>query len=237
MALLKCPECGKMVSDKATACPQCGCPIEDIKKAAQKEGPAQKEESAEQKTDPGAPVKKPGRKKRVIALIVAAAVIIAAVFGVRGIMRYRSAHASQLLHDWTFISLVYTEDGKQQDALDTTSFTSAGQEAPTLTVNKDGTYTLTALGNEYSGKWTRYSDSDVAKLSGVKQAYNLENSQGLQITAMIQDDAVGDDNTADAVTVVLTEAGTESADSASSGSTQAASSDDFYAFLFERTGN
>ena len=26
MALLKCPDCGKDVSDKATVCPNCGCP-------------------------------------------------------------------------------------------------------------------------------------------------------------------------------------------------------------------
>lgn len=28
MALIKCPECGKMFSDKAKCCPECGCPIE-----------------------------------------------------------------------------------------------------------------------------------------------------------------------------------------------------------------
>lgn len=27
MALIKCPECGKEISDKAGACPNCGCPI------------------------------------------------------------------------------------------------------------------------------------------------------------------------------------------------------------------
>ena len=27
MALIKCPECGKEISDKATSCPNCGCPI------------------------------------------------------------------------------------------------------------------------------------------------------------------------------------------------------------------
>ena len=27
MALMKCPECGKQISDKAVACPNCGCPI------------------------------------------------------------------------------------------------------------------------------------------------------------------------------------------------------------------
>ena len=27
MALIKCPECGKEISDKAAICPNCGCPI------------------------------------------------------------------------------------------------------------------------------------------------------------------------------------------------------------------
>ena len=27
MSLIKCPECGREVSDKSTACPGCGCPI------------------------------------------------------------------------------------------------------------------------------------------------------------------------------------------------------------------
>ena len=28
MALIKCPECGKEISDKATACPNCGAPVQ-----------------------------------------------------------------------------------------------------------------------------------------------------------------------------------------------------------------
>lgn len=32
MALLKCPECGGMVSDKAKCCPHCGYPIKDAKR-------------------------------------------------------------------------------------------------------------------------------------------------------------------------------------------------------------
>ena len=28
MALIECTECGKMISDKASACPHCGCPVE-----------------------------------------------------------------------------------------------------------------------------------------------------------------------------------------------------------------
>lgn len=30
--MIKCSECGKDISDNATACPHCGCPMEDIRK-------------------------------------------------------------------------------------------------------------------------------------------------------------------------------------------------------------
>lgn len=30
MAIIKCPECGKELSDKASVCPQCGFPIQEI---------------------------------------------------------------------------------------------------------------------------------------------------------------------------------------------------------------
>lgn len=29
MAMIKCPECGKEISDRAEACPHCGCPIDE----------------------------------------------------------------------------------------------------------------------------------------------------------------------------------------------------------------
>lgn len=29
MGLIQCPECGKMVSERAAACPECGCPVGD----------------------------------------------------------------------------------------------------------------------------------------------------------------------------------------------------------------
>ena len=31
MALIKCSECGKEISDKANNCPNCGCPIDKIR--------------------------------------------------------------------------------------------------------------------------------------------------------------------------------------------------------------
>lgn len=30
MALIKCSECGKEISDRAVACPNCGCPVQNI---------------------------------------------------------------------------------------------------------------------------------------------------------------------------------------------------------------
>lgn len=30
MALIKCPECGKEISDKAKACPNCECPMDEM---------------------------------------------------------------------------------------------------------------------------------------------------------------------------------------------------------------
>ena len=48
MALIKCPECGKEISDKAVACINCGCPV-----SAMKSAPAQPTES----TRPAMPVK------------------------------------------------------------------------------------------------------------------------------------------------------------------------------------
>ncbi len=42
MALLICPECGKKVSEYASACPECGCPINIIKSKQMQQQPAEK---------------------------------------------------------------------------------------------------------------------------------------------------------------------------------------------------
>lgn len=35
MALIKCVECGKEISDKAISCPNCGCPISEIREESE----------------------------------------------------------------------------------------------------------------------------------------------------------------------------------------------------------
>ena len=42
MSMIKCTECGKEISDKATACPHCGCPMTEILSATKEN---KKEES------------------------------------------------------------------------------------------------------------------------------------------------------------------------------------------------
>ena len=37
MALMKCPDCGRKVSPRASACPECGCPSEYFEKTEQVE--------------------------------------------------------------------------------------------------------------------------------------------------------------------------------------------------------
>ncbi len=50
MAMIKCTECGKEMSDKASVCPNCGCPIEDIR-AKLGEIEAEREEKAKAKEE------------------------------------------------------------------------------------------------------------------------------------------------------------------------------------------
>lgn len=51
MALIKCPECGKEVSDKAKACPNCGCPIDEGKSREIENGNIEKNTNNETKKD------------------------------------------------------------------------------------------------------------------------------------------------------------------------------------------
>jgi uncharacterized membrane protein YvbJ len=44
MAMIKCPECGNDVSDKAVSCPKCGCPINNEKEIKEEEKERKKEE-------------------------------------------------------------------------------------------------------------------------------------------------------------------------------------------------
>ena len=80
MALIKCPECGKEISDKAAACPNCGCPISS--EASPVVANSSTPDSSNDDGKPSTPVKK--KKKGKIALIIIIAVIVLATACVLG---------------------------------------------------------------------------------------------------------------------------------------------------------
>ena len=95
MAMIKCTECGKEISDKATNCPNCGCPIKDIKaklgeiEAEQEEKKRVKEEekkakeiaaeaNRKRKEEEKKNISPEVKRKRIIIGILASILIVAA---------------------------------------------------------------------------------------------------------------------------------------------------------------
>lgn len=84
MAMIKCPECGKEMSDRAPACPNCGCPIDDIKDAIEIKARERREKKEKAISDKlvrkrrkaSAKVTSPQVKKK---RITAASIIVASV--------------------------------------------------------------------------------------------------------------------------------------------------------------
>ena len=71
MALIRCPECGKEISDKASSCPNCGCPISGLEGLV--ELSKQKEKEIEQVHS---------ENKRTVIGIIIAVLVIASIIGI-----------------------------------------------------------------------------------------------------------------------------------------------------------
>ena len=74
MSLIKCPECGKEVSDKASACINCGCPLQ----AQQKVDTVYNSPKVEEKIMDGKMLRKTTHRK--VFLFVIAIIVISAFF-------------------------------------------------------------------------------------------------------------------------------------------------------------
>ena len=99
MAMIKCPECGREMSDKAAACPNCGCPIEDIKAQldvieAERSEAIKKKEDAKKAKEVAASIRKqkqkearkavtPEMKKKrgIVAALAIAIIVVACILG------------------------------------------------------------------------------------------------------------------------------------------------------------
>lgn len=83
MALIKCSECGREISDKASSCPHCGCPVTGKEELLEK--PSVEKEVSEGNNEETKPEsgksedKKKLSKGGIIAIIVAVVVIVAVV--------------------------------------------------------------------------------------------------------------------------------------------------------------
>lgn len=131
MALIKCSECGKEISDKAEACPNCGCPIKTSDKTEmnnlEPENNSQvSKEDSEQLVREDAKTNKRGNKKKtmskknkVIICSIAGLVVVGFILGFALTQNLRTYNkADELFTDkkYTEASAIYNELGDYKDA-------------------------------------------------------------------------------------------------------------------------
>lgn len=121
MALIRCPECGKEISDKVTACPHCGYPLAaEAAPAPEIEKSRDEEPEKSSPDEPEAPIKKRVTKK--IAVIVSCICVVLVVGGIlafvlTGNLRaYKAAEKLYDAKDYPAAATAFQELGEYQDA-------------------------------------------------------------------------------------------------------------------------
>lgn len=84
MALIKCPECGKEISDRAASCIHCGCPIQPQQTAYRAEVPPMPEETVRSKT-----VRMSQKQTIAVIVLVAISVFLPLVLSRSGLYNFR----------------------------------------------------------------------------------------------------------------------------------------------------
>lgn len=79
MALIKCPECGREISDKAPACPHCGYPLE--KSNVNQEKIESKDSELKQETSVPETIKSEKKKIPILPICIIAVIVVAIVAG------------------------------------------------------------------------------------------------------------------------------------------------------------
>lgn len=89
MALIKCPECGETISDKATVCPHCGCPIGNADNKQKPTSPKEGDENSSE-TKPNATKKKGKAKIWIFVVILICLIAGGAYFAFTNLITNRS---------------------------------------------------------------------------------------------------------------------------------------------------
>lgn len=130
MAMIKCPECGKEISDKATTCPNCGAPIGTTSQGA----PAQPDFGQY-----NGPAQQPPKKKKkhrglvVLAVIVVLMIIIIAVANSGGNSNSDTKTADSQTSDTT----VQTDTTAEADASTDVNAAATDAETDSEAANED----------------------------------------------------------------------------------------------------
>lgn len=162
MALIKCPECGKEVSDKEDKCPNCGCPIEHfVKDEVSEENIVNKEEitEVENKNDTK---KFEFNKNKKIGIGIIVAVLCVAVVGFVATNDSRTYNSAMTAY----------ENEEYQEALDKFTKVEDYKDASKMVkkcefqLSTDGRF-IQAVGDALEARW---SSNDSVKFNGSMNA-------------------------------------------------------------------
>lgn len=204
MALIKCTECGNMVSDKADRCPHCGCPVSIIlggsEKAPEKspakepeQRPAAALEASALAVDPGPQAAHD--KKVQQGFIFAMCLVVLCIIGVMATSANQPAPAKSPTTPTTQTS---GHSSKHTSSSSSSSSSSSGSSSTTNTArhsDDDAFYCATLIVKDYlkapsTAKFCKLSDATVTHLGNgeymVTGWVDAENSYG----AMIRSDFV-----------------------------------------------
>ena len=204
MALIKCTECGNMVSDKADRCPHCGCPVSIIlggsEKAPEKplaEEPAQSPAPAPEASAPAVdPEPQAAHDKKVQqGFTFAMCLVVLCIIGVMATSANQPVPAKSPTTPTTQTS---GHSSKHTSSSSSSSSSSSGSSSTTNTArhsDDDAFYCATLIVKDYlkapsTAKFCKLSDATVTHLGNgeymVTGWVDAENSYG----AMIRSDFV-----------------------------------------------
>ena len=202
MALIKCTECGNMVSDKADRCPHCGCPVSIIlgesEKALEKplaEEPAQRPAPAPEASAPAVDLEPQAAhdKKVQQGFIFAMCLVVLCIIGVMATSANQPVPAKSPATPTT-----QTSGHSSKHTSSSSSSSSSGSSSTTNTArhsDEDAFYCATLIVEDYlkapsTAKFCKLSDATVTHLGNgeymVTGWVDAENSYG----AMIRSDFV-----------------------------------------------